>query len=112
MKIHMRWVFVGLFFICIQIPLHAQTTKQYEYAAVGGGGYKINLVNKNVNSSVKDADNDELKVLNDLENSFDKKPSRRALLLFLKKVNTDSRLKDMQSGSKLYLHLASAFARL
>jgi len=112
MKIHIRWVFIGLFFFYIRTPIHAQTTKQYEYAAIGGGGYKINLVNKNANSSVKDADNDELKVLNDLENSFDKKPSRRALLLFLKKVNTDNRLKDMQSGSKLYLHLASAFARL
>ncbi|WP_259069444.1 hypothetical protein HDF24_14370 [Mucilaginibacter sp. X4EP1] len=110
MKIHIRWALISLLFFCIRIPLHAQTTKQYEYAAIASKDYKPSFVSNN--SSVKDDNSVELKVLNDLENSFDKKPNRKDLLLFLRKINADSKLRGTRSGSKLYLHLASSFARL
>ncbi len=112
LRVHLRWVFISLFFTSIHLSLYAQTTKQYEYAAVTGDVYKINFINKTDNSSVRDGNSDELKVLNDLDNSFKKKPSRRELLLFLRKINTDNKLKDAHSSSKVYLHLASAFAQL
>lgn len=112
MKIHIRWALIVLLFNCIGIPLRAQTTKQYEYAAIASKDYKSNFVSNNSSSSVKDDNSVELKVLNDLENSFNKKPNRKDLLLFLRKINADSKLRDTRSGSKLYLHLASSFARL
>jgi len=101
-----KWFYILLILVCIRIPLYAQT-----YAAIDEG-LKSNLTHYNNGNLVVSNNNEELKLLNDLENSFDKKPSRKALLLFLRKVNAAENLKDTRVGSKLYLRMATAFARL
>jgi hypothetical protein len=106
MNMSSRWLYIVLILMCIRIPLYAQT-----YAAIDVDSKSGSARHTNTNLVVN-SNNEELKLLNDLENSFDKKPSRKALLSFLRKINADENLKDTRSGSKLYLHLATAFARL
>lgn len=108
---HVKWLYIILILICIKVPLYAQTTTHYDYAAIDAG-LKSTITHSSNSDLAVSNNNEELKLLNDLENSFDKKPSRKALLLFLRKINADENLKDTRSGSKLYLHMATAFARL
>jgi hypothetical protein len=105
-----RVFFLSLFLITAGQQLYAQEKQGYSLAAV--------RINPSVNASypgspavVKD-NNNELKVLADLENSFNKKPSRKLLLSFLRELNNNPAIDAKQRGSKLNLHLARLFAKL
>ncbi|BAU54179.1 hypothetical protein [Mucilaginibacter gotjawali] len=99
----------SLFFITIGQQLSAQGKQGYLLASV--------KISPSANASYPASpaiakDNDELKVLADLENSFNKKPSRKLLLSFLRELNNKPDIDARQRGSKLNLHLARLFAKL
>jgi len=105
-----RLFFFFLFMVTSAQQLFAQAQQGYAYASLE--------TNKAPNITPADAavivrDNSgELKVLADLENSFNKKPSRKLLLSFLREINNSGATDEQQRGAKLNLHLARLFAKL
>lgn len=106
-----RVFFLSLFFISAWLHLSAQEKQEYTYASVKE---KPSESASYTNTALLEKDNkrEELKVLADLENSFNKKPSRKLLLSFLRELNHDPGGATKQHGSKLNLHLARLFAKL
>jgi hypothetical protein len=107
-----RLLILSLFFISIRVSSYAQEKQDYEYASSSRGQF-INPIVKNSDALKAISNNNaELKVLTDLENSFNKKPSRKLLLTFLRELNSSSIVNGQQTGPTLYTRLADYFARL
>ncbi|MDR3693815.1 hypothetical protein [Mucilaginibacter sp.] len=104
-----RLTFFSLIFLTAGQHLFAQEKQAYAFASVAT---TPSLKTSYPNASIAADNNEELKVLADLENSFNKKPGRKLLLSFLRQLNHNSAVAAKQRGSKLNLHLARLFAKL
>jgi hypothetical protein len=112
MKLPGRNVILSIFFMSVCVSSYAQAKQDYEYASASAGPLINHITNSSADIKAISDNKGELKVLSDLENSFNKKPSRKLLLSFLQKLNSTSNSADQQTGSKLYSRFAGYFARL
>jgi len=108
----MRRIFFSIIFIFSAVQLFAQGKKEHTYAVVVNASAVNQYFEPSPVVMISAENNDELKVLDELENSFNKRPDRKLLLSFLKGLNNNNRDAGSKHRSKLYLHLANLLARL
>ena len=110
-KIKKNGIYSCLLLISFQFTVNAQVAKTYAFANIS----KVSLpgfpYTSNQSAITTDGENAELALLNKLESNFDKKPSRKVLLSYLRELNKNKSAEN-QRASKLHTRLANYFARL